>query len=72
MGMSRRSALKAGVLGGAGVALGGALTRPAPSAAQGGSPAAVIGGALAGGSWEVVDLSVTTGELYPVAFPDQP
>ena len=27
---------------------------------------------MGGGSWEVVDLSVTTGEEYPVAYPDQP
>jgi kynurenine formamidase len=72
MGMSRRSALKRGVLGGAGLALGGLLARPAASPGQADSPASVIGGALSGGEWEVVDLSVTTGEAYPVAFPDQP
>jgi isatin hydrolase len=66
--MTRRSALAAGVLGGAGLALTG---RPAP-AQTAGTPAAVLGGALAGGAWEVIDLSVTTGEEYPVAFPDQP
>ena len=76
-GLTRRGALT----GGAGLALGGLLggwTRTTAAgaveaeAAQAGSPAAVIGGAVAGGSWEVVDLSVRTGEAYPVAFPDQP
>jgi isatin hydrolase len=66
--MTRRSALAAGVLGGAGLAFRG---RPA-EAQTAGTPAAVIGGALAGGTWDVIDLSVTTGEEYPVAFPDQP
>lgn len=72
--LTRRGALTSG----AGLALGGLLggrvtARVAEAgAAQAGTPAAAIGGALASGSWEVVDLSVTTGEEYPVAFPDQP
>ena len=66
--MTRRSALAAGVLGGAGLAFRG---RPA-EAQTAATPASVIGGALAGGAWDVIDLSVTTGEEYPVAFPDQP
>jgi len=72
--LTRRGALTSG----AGLALGGLLgsrvTARAAEAgtAQAGSPAAAIGGALASGSWEIVDLSVTTGEEYPVAFPDQP
>ena len=70
--MTRRGALT----GAAGLAVGGLIgtrTGPEPAhAAQAGSPAAAIGGALAAGSWEIVDLSVTTGEEYPVAFPDQP
>jgi isatin hydrolase len=72
--LTRRGALTSG----AGLALGGLLggrvtARAAEAgAAQAGTPAATIGGQLAAGSWEVVDLSVTTGEEYPVAFPDQP
>jgi kynurenine formamidase len=66
--MTRRSAIAAGVLGGAGLALKG---NPAQAQAPG-SPATVLGGALAGGAWEVIDLSVTTAEDFPVAFPDQP
>ncbi len=50
----------------------GAAEAPSAGAAQAGSPASVIGGAVASGSWQVVDLSVTTGEEFPVAFPDQP
>jgi kynurenine formamidase len=69
--MTRRSALAAGLLGGAGIALKG-RTAEAQTAAAGGTPAAVLGGAVASGAWEVIDLSVTTGEEYPVAFPDQP
>ncbi len=67
--MTRRSALAAGLFGGAGLAFGKGRTAQAQSTS---TPAAVIGGALAGGAWEVLDLSVTTGEEYPVAFPDQP
>jgi isatin hydrolase len=54
--------------------LGGRVTARAAEAgaAQAGTPAATIGAQLASGAWEVVDLSVTTGEEYPVAFPDQP
>lgn len=66
--MTRRSALAAGLLGGAGLAFKGRTAQ----AQTAGTPATVIGGALAGGAWEVLDLSVTTGEEYPVAFPDQP
>ncbi|MDA0136324.1 cyclase family protein [Solirubrobacter deserti] len=66
--MTRRSILAAGVAGGTGLALKG---RGAQAQAAG-TPAAVLGGALAGGAWEVIDLSVTTGEEHPVAFPDQP
>ena len=68
--MTRRSALVAGVLGGAGLAVKGraAQAQPAPA----GTPASVIGTALTGGAWDVLDLSVTTAEDYPVAFPDQP
>jgi len=71
---TRRSALAAGVLGGAGLAVRSDAGAQAPTAAaaQSASPASVIGGAIAGGSWDVVDLSVTTGEAFPVAFPDQP
>jgi isatin hydrolase len=72
--LTRRGALTSG----AGLALGGLLggrvtARAAEAgAAQAGTPAATIGAQLASGAWEVVDLSVTTGEEYPVAFPDQP
>ena len=72
--LTRRGALASS----AGLAIGGLLggraraEAPAARTAQAGSPATVIGGAVASGSWEVVDLSVTTGEEYPVAFPDQP
>ncbi len=66
--MTRRSALAAGLLGGAGLAFRGR----AAEAQAAGTPATVMGGALAGGAWEIIDLSVTTGEEYPVAFPDQP
>ena len=72
--LTRRGALASG----AGLALGGLLGGRATAgaadaqSAQAGSPASVIGGAVGGGSWEVVDLSVTTGEEYPVAYPDQP
>jgi kynurenine formamidase len=68
--MTRRSALAAGLLGGAGLAFKG---RPAAAqTAAAGTPAAVLGEAVSSGAWEVIDLSVTTGEEYPVAFPDQP
>jgi kynurenine formamidase len=40
-------------------------------AAQAGSPAAVLGGVV-GGAWDVVDLSVTTAEDFPVSWPNQP
>lgn len=75
--LTRRGAL----IGGAGLALGGLMggrtgTTTAGAAeaeaAQAGSPGEVMGGAVAAGRWEVVDLSVRTGEAYPVAFPDQP
>ena len=36
------------------------------------SPAAVIWGAIAGGAWELVDLSLTAAPNYPVSWPDQP
>ena len=36
------------------------------------SPAEVIWSAIAGGEWELVDLSLTAAPDYPVAWPDQP
>ena len=75
--LTRRGALTSGaglVLGGllGGRVAAGTAGAAEAGAAQAGSPAATIGGALASGGWEIVDLSVTTGEEYPVAFPDQP
>jgi isatin hydrolase len=36
------------------------------------SPAEVIWSAIAGGEWELVDLSLAAAPNYPVAWPDQP
>lgn len=74
--MTRKGALRAGAAAaaaGAGVLLGRPRPAPAQTAAAVGTPGAILGGAIAaGGGWEVVDLSVTTGEEYPVNFPGDP
>ena len=82
--LTRRGFLaKAGALGLSATALA-ALTREVAAQATpeaGGTPAAgmpadspaeVIWGRIAGGTWELVDLSLTAAPNYPVSWPDQP
>lgn len=72
-GISRQQFFTRSGLAGLAAAAGGAgLMSGTASAQSAGDPAQAIGDALLSGRWEVVDLSLATGENYPVNFPGDP